>query len=255
MTKSIAVAGKGGTGKSTIAALLIETLVKKNMGPVLAVDADPDCNLGTLLGKRPEQTVGGLRDEILQEIKSFPAGMTKANYIEAGLHGVIEEAAGFDLVTMGKGEGSGCYCFINSLIRKFCDDLAPSYKWMVMDNEAGLEHLSRRTTVDVDGLVVVVTESPLSVDCARQVEEITAAFKDRIRGRYVVTNMVREDRRKLVHQRLAGLSLELLCDVPHDPQLEELIFSGESLSKIDGGPVTACIETIISRIGGNGGSA
>ena len=253
MTRSVAVAGKGGTGKSTIAALLVETLIKKKMGPVLAVDADPDCNLGTLLGKRPEQTVGGLRDEILQEIKNFPAGMTKANYIEAGLHGIIDEGDGFDLVTMGKGEGSGCYCFINSLIRKFCDDLAPSYKWMVMDNEAGLEHLSRRTTVDVDGLVVVVTESPLSVDCARQVEEITADFKDRIRGRYVVTNMVKSERREMVHKRLSGMSLELLCDVPHDAQLEELIFTGESLSRLDDGPVTGCIEKIISRIGGDSG--
>jgi CO dehydrogenase maturation factor len=254
MTKSIAVAGKGGTGKSTVAALLVETLIRKGLGPVLAVDADPDSNLGTLLGMRSAQTVGGLRDEILQEIKNFPPGMTKANYIEAGLHGVIEEGTGFDLVTMGKGEGSGCYCFINSLIRKFCDDLAPSYRWMVMDNEAGLEHLSRRTTVDVDGLVVVVTENPLSLHSARKVEEITDGFKDRIRERFVVTNMVREDRREIVHSRLAGLSMELLCDIPHDPRLEELVFAGEPLRGVNGA-IAGCIEGVIERIGGNRGAA
>jgi CO dehydrogenase maturation factor len=198
--------------------------------------------------------VGELRDEILQEIKNFPPGMTKANYIEAGLHGVIEEGEGFDLVTMGKGEGSGCYCFINSLIRKFCDDLAPSYKWLVMDNEAGLEHLSRRTTIDIDGLIVVVTETPLSIHCAQQVEEITHDLRGRIRNRYIVTNMVKEARREAVHSRLQGLPMELLCDLPYDPQLEELTFSGESLAKADAAPVINCIEAIIERIGGSNGS-
>ena len=117
MAKSIAVAGKGGTGKSTTTALIISELVNRGMGPVLAVDADPDCNLGTLLGVPPKQTIGDLRDDLLKEIKNFPAGMTKANYIEMGLHEIIEEAEGFDLITMGKGEGASCYCFINSLIR------------------------------------------------------------------------------------------------------------------------------------------
>ena len=250
MSKSVAVAGKGGTGKSTIAALIVKGLVRRGMGPVLAVDADPDCNLGTLLGMRPEQTVGGLRDEILQNIKDFPAGMTKANYIEAGLHGIIEESEGVDLVTMGKGEGSGCYCFINSLIRKFCDDLAPSYRWLVMDNEAGMEHLSRRTTVDVDGLIVVVTENPLSLHCAEQVEEITAGMRGRVREQYVVTNMVREDRRPVVHKRLEGLGMKLLCDVPYDEKLEELIFEGRSVGELNGAPLTGCIDRIIDKIGG-----
>ena len=103
MPKSLAVAGKGGTGKSTIAALLVSELCKRGEGPVLAVDADPDSNLGTLLGLKPSQTIGELRDDLLKDIKNFPAGMTKANYIEAGLHGIIEESYGFDLITMGRG--------------------------------------------------------------------------------------------------------------------------------------------------------
>lgn len=119
MSKSIAVAGKGGTGKTTISALLISALVQMKMGPVLAVDADPDSNLGSLLGIQSKQSIGNLREEVLKEMKNLPAGMTKANYVEAGLHQIIEEADGFDLITMGKGEGAGCYCSLNNIIRKF----------------------------------------------------------------------------------------------------------------------------------------
>jgi len=128
LPKSIAVAGKGGTGKTTIAALLITQLVLKHKRPVLAVDADPDSNLGDLLGVQPEQSIGDLREEVLEEIKKLPAGMIKASYVETSLHQIIEEAAGFDLLTMGRGEGSGCYCALNNMIRKFSEDLSPSYR-------------------------------------------------------------------------------------------------------------------------------
>ncbi|MEW5815019.1 MAG: carbon monoxide dehydrogenase, partial [Spirochaetota bacterium] len=112
MGRSIAVAGKGGTGKSTIAALLILALKERGLGPVLAIDSDPDSSLCTLLGVNQEQTLGDLREEVHEKIKNFPPGMTKANYVEAGLHQVIVEAEGFDLITMGRGEGSGCYCYL-----------------------------------------------------------------------------------------------------------------------------------------------
>lgn len=250
MTKSIAVAGKGGTGKSSTVALIISALVSRGMGPVLAVDADPDCNLGTLLGVPPTQTIGDLRDDLLKQIKDFPAGMTKANYIEKGLHEIIEEAEGFDLITMGKGEGASCYCYINSLIRKFCDDLAPSYKWLVIDNEAGLEHLSRRTTVDIDGLITVVSENPLSFDCASQIETITKEMKGRISQNFLVTNMIKEERKARVHERAAHLDMELLCDIPFSPRLEETIFLGEPVKKLIGDPVMDYINQIINRIGG-----
>lgn len=255
MAKSIAVAGKGGTGKSTVVAMIISSLVERGMGPVLAVDADPDCNLGTLLGRSPKQTIGDLRDDLLKDIKNFPAGMTKANYIEAGLHEIIEEAEGFDLITMGKGEGASCYCFINSLIRKFCDDLAPSYKWVVIDNEAGLEHLSRRTTVDIDGLITVVSENPLSFECAHQIETITKEMKGRITQNYLITNMIKEERLAKVHERASHLNMELLVDFPFSEKLEETIFMGEPVSKLIGDPVMDYINKIINRIGGDNGSS
>ena len=254
-TKSIAVAGKGGTGKSTLAALLITGLCSRNEGPVLAVDADPDSSLGTLLGIETAQSIGDLREEVRKNFANFPAGMTKASYVEAGLHEIIEEAKGFDLMTMGKGEGSGCYCYLNSLIKKFSDDLAPSYPWLVMDNEAGLEHISRRTSVDIDTLIIVVTENPLSFGSAKRIKEITENISDRVRNRYLVTNMIKEERLSLVKERLSELELEQLCDIPYDSQLEEIIFKGESLASFSDSPVLECIDNILDRVGGNNGNS
>lgn len=249
-TKSIAVAGKGGTGKSTLAALLILQLREWGQGPVLAIDADPDANLGSLLGVEPQKAVGDLREEVLKEFKDLPAGMTKANYVEAGLHQIIEEAEGFDLITMGRGEGPGCYCYLNSLIRKFYTDLTPSYAWAVIDNEAGLEHLSRRTTARIDALIVVVNENPLSLNTARKVEAITGTIQNEIKHKYLVTNMVREEQRAALRRQMADLSLEYLGDIPQDPQLQEIVFRGEPLSRLDTSPVKDHIQAILRKIGG-----
>jgi len=248
--KSIAIAGKGGTGKTTLAALLITQLVLDNKGPVLAIDADPDSNLGDLLGIEPEQSIGDLREEVLETIKKLPAGMTKASYVEAGLHQIIAEAEGFDLLTMGRGEGSGCYCALNNMIRRFSDDLTPSYKWVVMDNEAGLEHLSRRTTRNVDALLVVVSDNPLSLRSAEKIQTITEDLDNRIRRKYIVTNMIPDQRMEAFTQRLKAFRIPHLIDIPNDPHLEEIIFQGEPLKKLDGSPIMKIIQTIIETVGG-----
>ena len=233
MIKSIAVAGKGGTGKTTVAALVLNCLLKKKEGPILAIDADPDANLGYLLGIKVEQTLGDLREEMLEEIKNFPAGMSKNQYIEAGLHQIIEEAEGFDLLTMGRGEGSGCYCYLNSLVRKFADELIPSYRWVVMDNEAGLEHISRRTTSNVDVLLIVVNENPLSIETARSIKRITQGMEKDIGRIYVVSNKVRPEKIEKIKEKIKEIGLEYLGDVPEDPTLEEMIFEGKSLLELN----------------------
>jgi CO dehydrogenase maturation factor len=254
MAKSIAVAGKGGTGKTTISALLISALVQMKKGPVLAVDADPDSNLGSLLGVQAKQSIGDLREEVLKEMKNLPAGMTKANYVEAGLHQLIEEADGFDLITMGKGEGAGCYCSLNNIIRKFSGDLTPSYPWVIIDNEAGLEHISRRTTSNIDALLIVVTENPLSLQSARSIEDITQYLDSRIRKQYLVTNMVRDDRLDAIRSRLDGLKTEYLCNIPFDEKLEEHIFNGESVFALTDSPVMDIMKNILEKVGGKNGT-
>jgi CO dehydrogenase maturation factor len=252
--RSIAVAGKGGTGKSTIAALLISRLIARGETPVLAIDADPDSNLGNLLGIEPKQTIGDLREEVLKEIKNFPAGMDKTGYVRAGLHQIIEEAHGFDLITMGRGEGSGCYCSLNNMIRKFSDDLSPSYPRIVIDNEAGLEHLSRRTTQNIDALLIIVSDNPLSLSSAKSITEITDDLESRIRKRFIITNMIHEDRKQKIYDRLSSLNIEILCNLPFDEELEETIYNGEPVNTLTDTPIITYIDQILDRIGGNNGN-
>ena len=255
MAQSVAVAGKGGIGKSTISALIIKALIHRGEKDILAIDADPDANLGTLLGIDVDGSIGDLREDALKQIKDFPAGMSKATYVEAGLHQIIEEADGFDLITMGRAEGSGCYCYLNNLIRKFSDDLTPSYDWVVIDNEAGLEHLSRQTTQNVDALLVVITENPLSLGSAKSIMEIVRDLDNRIRSVYAVTNMVKPKNIAKIQERLAETGLELLCQIPYDEALEAMVFEHGAITSIDGLAAVRPIETIIEKIGGRDGTA
>lgn len=255
MAKSIAVAGKGGTGKTTLAALIVLHLVEKGWGPVLAIDADPDANLGAMLGIKVNQTLGELREDVLNEIKNFPPGMSKANYVEAGLHQIIDEAEGFDLLTMGRGEGSGCYCYLNTLVRKFSEELFPLYNWIVMDNEAGLEHISRRTTYNIDSLIIVVNDNPISLNTAINIRKITEKLKSAIKKEYVVTNMMSEDRKPELKRRIQDLGMEYLTDVPFDRSISDIIFQGKPLSALKNSPIYFTIQQIIEKIGGKDGNS
>jgi len=156
---SIAVAGKGGSGKTTVASLVIRYLLRKGSGPILAVDADPNANLGDSLGFRVKETVGSVIAAFNDEKINIPPGMTKENYLEYRLNQALVEGRELDLVAMGRGEGPECYCYPNLILRKFTDKLASNYAYLVMDNEAGLEHLSRRTTQNVDELLMVSNHS------------------------------------------------------------------------------------------------
>ena len=142
MAFTLAVAGKGGTGKTTLAALLIQTLIERGEGPVLAVDADPNPNLGFVLGCKVEKTISELRDDLLDHIRKLPAGVTKDDYLEMGIQECLWEGRGVDLLVMGAGEGPRCYCAVNNVLRRCIDRLRGAYRYVVMDNEAGLEHLS-----------------------------------------------------------------------------------------------------------------
>ena len=255
MAKSIAVAGKGGTGKTTIAALIVNSLVEKGWGPVLAIDADPDANLGAMLGIEVNKTLGELREDVLNEIKNFPPGMSKANYVEAGLHQIIDEAKGFDLLTMGRGEGSGCYCYLNTLVRKFSEELYPMYQWIVMDNEAGLEHISRRTTHNIDSLIIVVNDNPISLNTAINIKKLTENLKSAIKHEYVITNMIGDERREEMRKRIEDLGMEYLTDMPFDRSVSDVIFHGKPLSALKNSPVKDTIQKIIEKIGGSDGNS
>ena len=250
MAISIAVAGKGGTGKTTLAGLFIRELCEQNKGPVLAIDADPDSNLGALLGIKVTQSIGDLREEVLENLKNFPAGLSKADFVQAGLHQIIEEAECFDLVTMGRGEGAGCYCYLNSLIRRFSEELFPLYRWIVMDNEAGLEHISRRTTYNIDALLVVVNDNPISLNTASTIEKVISQLKNEIKKVYVVTNMVRDKRKEELVERIHDLQMNYLGDIPYDEGVDSAVFHGQSLLDIQDYSAKTIIKKLIAKIGG-----
>jgi CO dehydrogenase maturation factor len=249
MGRVLAVTGKGGVGKTTVAALIIRHLRAAARGPILAVDADPDCNLARVLAIPLGTTIGDLREETLREIRNLPAGMSKENYIEAGLHQAIVETPKVDLISMGRGEGPGCYCFLNHVLRKFAEDVLPGYEWVVMDNEAGLENLSRRTASRIDHLIVVVNDNPLSVDCARRIDSLLADLGREVGGKHYVLNAAREDRAAAVRDRLADLSLDCLGSIPRDEAVEDAVFRGESIYELADGPATAAVERIMRKIG------
>lgn len=249
MAKMIAVTGKGGVGKTTVAALVVKHLKENTPGPILALDADPDCNLAAMLGIEIESTIGDLREEMLKQIKDFPPGMSKESYVQAGLHQLITETPKVDLITMGRGEGPGCYCFINNLLRKFADDLLPAYAWAVMDNEAGLEHLSRRTASFIDHLIVVVSESPLAIDCAGRIDRLLAGLDRDVRHKHFVLNAVAEGRVAAVIERMSGLSFEHIGTIPRDEDLAEAVFDGRSVYTLDNTPAVKIIAEMMREIG------
>ena len=169
---TIAVAGKGGSGKTTISSLIIRHLIKTGYDPILAVDADPNANLGESMGIDVKETVGTMLDRFQKEKNEIPAGMTKEAYLELKLNNLIIENKGFDLISMGRGEGQDCYCYPNTILRKVIDRLSENYAFVVMDNEAGMEHLSRGTTRDIDELLIVSNHSVKGVRTIGRIKEL-----------------------------------------------------------------------------------
>jgi CO dehydrogenase maturation factor len=194
--KTIAVAGKGGVGKTLISALLINHLTRRNSGAVLAVDADPSTNLHLALGADIDfdelETVGAIREETLVDVQGGGnlAGMSKPAYFDMRVQQAIWEESDFDLLAMGRPEGLGCYCAANNMLRVSIDRLSGAYKYVVIDNEAGLEHLSRRTTRDVDVLLIVSDASMRSILAAGGVSKLVDDLHTKVGERHLVVNRV-----------------------------------------------------------------
>ena len=247
MAFSLAVAGKGGIGKTSVAALLIQSLIERANGPVLAVDADPNPSLGYYLGHPPEKTISELRNDLLDHIRKLSPGVTKDDYLELGIQECLSEARGFDLLAMGAGEGPRCYCAVNSVLRRCIDRLSSAYPYVVMDNEAGLEHLSRCTTQDIDVLLIVSNGHPASLQAAIRVRELTEKLALRIGRRYLVLNDALDsgDAAWCAEQaRLTGL--ELLGVVPSDDALRECSRRGQALSELpEDSPAREAARTIL----------
>ena len=219
MSVNIAAAGKGGSGKTSVASLIIRYLVRNEVGPILAVDADPNANLGDSLGLSIKQTIGSIIATFNEEKINIPAGMTKEAYLEFRLNEALVESKGLDLLTMGRGEGAECYCYPNLLLRKFMDSLTGNYSYVVMDNEAGMEHLSRRTTQNIDELLLISDHSIKGVRTIARLRDLVSELKLKVKRQSVIINFVPNEIDPLISEELVKLDIEPTTTLPLDDEI------------------------------------
>ncbi|MFH1413422.1 MAG: AAA family ATPase [Candidatus Omnitrophota bacterium] len=240
----IAMAGKGGTGKTTIAALIVRIIREKKLGSILAVDADPNSNLSDLLGLELKETVGQIIDDVAACPEKVTSGMSKGRFIEFQIQTAIQEAEGFDLLVMGRPEGPGCYCYANNVLRNIMSKLIHDYDYVVIDNEAGLEHLSRRTTRSANALVIVSDATPVGLKAASRISELAKELKIDIKGEFLIIN--RYDK-NIETEKLKKLKSDYLGSVPFDRQVEIKSLNGSSLMDLDHNSISL---SILRKLGG-----
>ncbi|MCP4168988.1 MAG: AAA family ATPase [Chloroflexi bacterium] len=242
MTITIALAGKGGVGKTTVAGMIIRYLIETQSGAVLAIDADPSSNLNMVLGLDLDWTVGDIRENILTEVQksltatgaamgSLPGGISKREYLDYEIRSALSEGERFDLIAMGRSEGQGCYCAVNHNLREVVDAISKNYRYVVIDNEAGLEHLSRRTTRDVEYLVVVSDPSQRGLVAARRIGGFRHELNINIENTYLILNRLPGGIMPPALQKFIEdeIDFPLLGVIPQDDTVIEYEFSGKPI--------------------------
>jgi len=248
----IALAGKGGTGKTTVAGLTLRYLIEKKKRPVLAVDADSNSALNEVLEVDVHTTIGKLREESLNKIKSGeqrPGGMSTEELFEYQIQQSIIESKGFDLIVMGRPEGPGCYCAANNIIRKYVDKLSGTYSYIVIDNEAGMEHLSRKTTHKVDLLFIVSDPTTRGVQTARRINELIDELRLEIDRRLIIINRISyhegEELKNLAEQR----GLHVAGFIPQDNLLFNYDLQGKPIFQLpEESPAVMAIFSILDSL-------
>jgi len=223
MSFTIAVSGKGGTGKTTFAGMIIRYLLEKGKGPVLAVDADANANLNEVLGIDVKTTIGEMREAMKEEV---PVGMTKDVWFEYKVQEALTEAKGFDLLAMGRPEGAGCYCAANTLARKYIDLLTGNYPYIVIDNEAGMEHFSRLTTQDVDLLFILSDSSRRSIITAGRIRDLIKELKSNIIKEVLVLNRMTGPLEEEISEEIRKHDLDLAGMIPVSEEISHYDRSG-----------------------------
>ncbi|MCD4741937.1 MAG: AAA family ATPase [Desulfobacteraceae bacterium] len=231
MSKIIALAGKGGVGKTTVSALIVRQFAKNGVSPVLAVDADPNSNLGETLGLKVEKTVGDIREGYMKDPQQVPSGMDKINYLEMMINQGLIEEKDFDLLVMGRQEGQGCYCMVNNILNRFIEELEKSYKYLLVDNEAGMEHLSRRTSGRVDMLIMVTDYALRGLRAVKRIKEMLADLKLDVKEIGLVVNRAPEKLNQKFLEEVEEIGVPIICTIPEDNTL--LDFDMERKSFMD----------------------
>jgi CO dehydrogenase maturation factor len=229
MTFSIAIAGKGGSGKTTTCSLMIRELRNRGLTPILAVDADGNANLHESLGLKLGTTIGSILAEFNSDKISIPSGMNKGAFLQVRLNQAIVESRGIDLISMGRGEGTGCYCYPNSVLKEFIDRLKGNYKYMVMDNEAGMEHLSRRTTENIDELLIASDYSVKGIRTAARIRELVDELKLDVKRVSFILTRVPAALATHITQELEALRIAPIALIPLDPEIQRFDLEQRSL--------------------------
>jgi CO dehydrogenase maturation factor len=260
MTISIALAGKGGVGKTTIAGMVIKYLVQNKPGPVLAIDADPSSNLNMVLGLELDWTVGDIREDMLAQVKSsivaggaamgtLPGGISKHDYLDHKIRSSLAEGEAFDLIAMGRSEGTGCYCAVNHNLREVIDSISKNYRYLVIDNEAGMEHLSRRTTRDVQHLLIISDPTQRGIVAAARIASFRNELDIRIEHAYLIINRVSGSLPAVLKSEVDKLDIPLLGTVSTDADLIEFEFSGRPLVELgNDSPVYQSVTRMMEKI-------
>ena len=239
---SIAVAGKGGTGKTTISALLVRSFVEEGQVPVLAVDADPNANLHEALGVKVGESLGRMREEAFT--RSIPPGMTRQEYIRYRFRQVLVEGAGFDLLVMGRPEGSGCYCFANDLLQSCMCSLERDYRFVVIDSEAGMEHISRGTIGKPDLILIVTDPGARGMRTAERIREIALSLGLDGARMHLIVNRFMGETTPADHPYLPIIAL-----IPEDRAVQEADLAGTPIAAIPGeSPAMDAIRELAGRI-------
>ena len=247
MTYTIAMAGKGGTGKTTVAGFLIKYLVNKGKIPVLAVDADANANLNEVLGVPIKETLGTGREEMKDGI--VKQGMTKQVFMEIKLAEAIVEGDGFDLIAMGRPEGAGCYCAANSLLTMYLGQLIDNYPYMVMDNEAGMEHISRLTTNNIDILLTVADSSIRGIETTSRINKLVDELKVKAKKKYLIINQARDGLNDTLKKAVDKFGLDLAGIIPKDDDLYDFDMKGSPTSLLpDDNPAMSAAWRIFDKI-------
>jgi len=249
MPLRVAVAGKGGTGKTTISALLCRSLIKQGVRPLLAVDADPNSCLHEKLGVRPEGTIGNLREELRADPEKKPSGISKNEWIENLINQEVAEAVGFDLVTMGRQEGPDCYCFINNMLRQCMEKLGNQYSSVVIDNEAGLEHLSRRSNGSVECLLIVSQPTVIGARTAKRIMELVESLNLDVGKICLVLNACDGVLSNGLKAEFDRAGVETLMTVPEDDDILQFEMEEKSLLDLpDGSKAVVAVDDIASKL-------
>ena len=250
MTKTITVAGKGGVGKTAISSLLIDVLSKK--GIVLAIDADPSTNLNTALGLPLEATVGSAREEVTEDINKgrTSPGVSKQEMLDMKIREALVESSKIDLLAMGRPEGPGCYCAANHMLRASIDRMAKNYEYVVIDSEAGMEHISRQTTQDVDILIIITDPTMRGLTAAARVRDLIKEMRTKVDKVFLVINRVRNGLPPELAKAVQDFGLNLITTIAEDPNLADLEIKGRPIIELpEGSPLRAGVQEIITKSG------